>query len=104
MRPSWRARSCAFTSGTTSGTLGSMRNAEEYDGARRPRRRRELAAACGAGAEEGDINALEGRCFQLLDLVGLALELERLAGRTGRGEQLQGSDGEVPSLEDAEDL
>ena len=29
MMPSWRARSCALTSGTTSGTLGSMRNAEE---------------------------------------------------------------------------
>ena len=29
MRPSWRARSCAFTSGTTSGTLGSMRKADE---------------------------------------------------------------------------
>ena len=42
--------------------------------------------------------------FQLLDLVGLALELERLAGRAGRGEQLQGGDGEVPSLEDAEDF
>src|SRR6266851_6154157 len=29
IRPSWRARSCAFTSGTTSGTLGSMRKADE---------------------------------------------------------------------------
>src|SRR5437764_7505840 len=27
--PSWRARSRAFTSGTTRGTLGSMRKAEE---------------------------------------------------------------------------
>ena len=42
--------------------------------------------------------------FQLLDRVRLALELERLAGRAGRGEQLEGGDGEVPSLEDAEDF
>jgi hypothetical protein len=64
----------------------------------------ELAAARGAGAEEGNVDALEGGGGQLLDLVRLAFELERLADRAGRGEQLQGSDGEVPSLEDAEDL
>ena len=84
-----------------------MRKAEELSITTAPAAlawRHELAAARGAGAEEGDVDALEGGRGQLLDLVRLALELERLADRAGRGEQLQGSDGEVPSLEDAEDF
>ena len=80
------------------------RRVVDHDAARRFGRRRELPAARAAGREECDVAALERFVLQLLDLVGLAVELELLAHRAGRGEEPQRGDRETPPLEDAEDL
>jgi hypothetical protein len=50
--------------------------------------------------KKGDVDALERPGGQLLDLVGLAFELEGLAGGALRGQQLQAGDGEVAAFEE----
>ena len=86
------------------GVHAEGRRIVDHDAARCLGGRHERAAARGAGAEESDVDALEGTGRQLFDLVRFALEFQGLADRARRGEQLQGGDREVPSLEDAEDF
>lgn len=64
------------------------RRVVDHDRARIMRRRYELAAPPGTSAEEGEVQALEGVGFHLLDRIGLARELQGLARRAGRREKL----------------
>ncbi len=63
MMPSCQARSSGLTWDTTSGTAGSIRQALELSmtaAAARGRLGRELLRGPGAGAEQRDVDALEG--------------------------------------------
>ena len=88
----------ALISGITSGTFGSMRNAEELSMTTAPALTasgRKLAGNAAARREQRDIDAVEGALGEFLDHDRLAAELNGLAGRAGAGQRLQSADGKA---------
>ena len=88
--------SCGLTSGTTSGTSGSIRKALELSTTTAPR----LAAiglqwrdTAGRRAREHDVDAGERLGRERLDRIGLAPEVERLARAPLGGEELDRATG-----------
>ena len=96
-----------FTSGTTSGTSGSIRQALELSMTTAPRAAaagRQLARGRGAGAEEGDVHALERVGLGELHLDLAAPERQALAHGPRRGQRQDALRREMPRLQGAQHL
>ena len=103
MIPGWPSRSSGLTCETTSGIVGSIRQADELSMTVAPRATAAGASSLrdvGAGREERDVDAVEGLGDGLADLEGPAVDRDGPAGRAPGGEQAQVTDRELPLVED----
>ena len=103
MIPGWPSRSAALTCETTSGMVGSIRQADELSMTVAPagdRRGRKVVRDAGAGREERDVDAVECLGDGLSDLERPAVDRDGPTGRSPGGEQAQVTDRELPLVED----
>ena len=104
--PLWPSRSSPFTSGTTSGTSGSMRKAELLSttkGARLRGHRGKLAADAASRRDEYDVDLGEELRRGRLYGQPVAVEGDLLAYRALRRAQSDLADRKAPFLQDAEE-
>ena len=98
-----RARAAALTSGTTRGTSGSIRQADELSMTTAPaaaNRGASSVEAVGADREQGEVEPGDVGGGGVLDHHLAAPEGDAATRRPGRGEQPEVVDGERPLLED----